>query len=107
MESGLLPKDLAKKVFEKKKKVPQKLTSPVKSVAAVKSNTKSVTVKKKSPTSPVSSVKKKTTTTTTTTSKQSKKRKAKDLSSEDDDDDDTDSDGEFVLSSVAKRRKMA
>lgn len=106
MESGLLPKDLAKKVFEKKKKVPQKLTSPVKSVAAVKSNTKSVTVKKKSPTSPVSSVKKKT-TTTTTTSKQSKKRKAKDLSSEDDDDDDTDSDGEFVLSSVAKRRKMA
>lgn len=106
MESGLLPKDLAKKVFEKKKKVPQKLTSPVKSVAAVKSNTKSVTVKKKSPTSPVSSAKKKT-TTTTTTSKQSKKRKAKDLSSEDDDDDDTDSDGEFVLSSVAKRRKMA
>lgn len=106
MESGLLPKDVAKKVYEKKKKVPQKLTSPVKSVAAVKSNTKSVTVKKKSPTSPVSSAKKKT-TTTTTTSKQSKKRKAKDLSSEDDDDDDTDSDGEFVLSSVAKRRKMA
>ncbi|KAH1109432.1 hypothetical protein GLYMA_04G024100v4 [Glycine max] len=105
MESGLLPKDVAKKVYEKKKKVPQKLTSPVKSVAAVKSNTKSVTVKKKSPASPVSSVKKKT-TTTNSTSKQSKKRKVKDLSSEDDDDTNS-SDDEFILSSVAKRRKMA
>ncbi|TKY75250.1 hypothetical protein E2542_SST04017 [Spatholobus suberectus] len=103
MESGLLPKDVAMKVFEKKQKRGlQKLSSPVKAVSAVKSGTKSVTVKKKSPTSPVpSSVKMKT---TNSTSKQSKKRKSKDQSSEDDDD--YGSDDEVIIS-VAKRRKFA
>nr|KYP53523.1 hypothetical protein KK1_024415 [Cajanus cajan] len=49
MESGLLPKDVAMKVYEKKqKKGLEKLSSPVKSVAAVKSSsTRFVTVKKK------------------------------------------------------------
>nr|AFK46842.1 unknown [Medicago truncatula] len=58
MESGLLPKEVAKKVFEKKqKKALQQVTSPVKSVTAVKKSTKSVTVKKESPATPNSSIK--------------------------------------------------
>ncbi|CAJ1973215.1 unnamed protein product [Sphenostylis stenocarpa] len=104
MESGLLPKEVARRVFEKKqKKFPHKLSSPVKAVAGGKSGTKSVsvTVKKKSPTSSVSPLKKKT---TNSTSKQSNKRKSKALSSEEDED--TDSDDEVILS-VAKRRKLA
>lgn len=107
MESGLLPKEVAKEVFQKKqKKCPQKLSSPVKVVSgakrSTKSITKSVTVKKKNPTSPLSSLKK---STTNSTSKLSNKRKSKALSSEDDDV--TDSDDEFIMSTVAKRRKMA
>lgn len=100
MESGLLPKEVAMKVFEKKQKkgVQQKLTSPAKAAATVKSSTKSVTVKKKAPTSPEPSVKKKT---TNSTSKQTKKRKSECISSEEDD-----SDYEIVPA-TAKRRKAA
>ncbi|ESW08086.1 hypothetical protein PHAVU_009G017100 [Phaseolus vulgaris] len=102
MESGLLPKEVARKVFEKKqKKCPTKLSSPVKAVSAVKSSTKSVTVKKKNPTSPLSSLKK---NTTNSTSKHSIKRKSMALSSEDENDPDSDDE---VIIRVVKRRKMA
>ncbi|KAJ1421626.1 hypothetical protein SESBI_13578 [Sesbania bispinosa] len=94
MESGLLPREVAMKVYEKKQKkgLQQKLTSPVKTTAVVKSSTKSVTIKKKSPTSPKK--------TTNSTSKQSKKRKSECLSSEDDSDYD-------IGSPKTKRRKAA
>jgi len=100
MESGLLPKEVAKKVFEKKQKkaLQQKVTSPVKSVTAVKKSTKSVTVKKESPATPNSSVKKKP---TNSTSKPTKKRKSESTSSEDDD-----SDFDFG-SATKKKRKVA
>ena len=90
MESGLLPKDVAKKVYEKKlkKNQQQKVASPVKA-AAVKKTTNSVTVKKKTLSSPVSS-------------KQSTKRKIEDGSSEEDSDDD------LVLSKkITKRQRVA
>ncbi|XP_061373299.1 uncharacterized protein LOC133315648 [Gastrolobium bilobum] len=99
MESGLLPKEVAMKIYQQKQKkgLQQKLTSPVKAATAMKSSTKSVTVKKKSRTSPVSSVK---TKITNATSKLSKKRKSADISSEDYSDD------EFILA-PSKRSKAA
>lgn len=104
MESGLLPKEVAKKVFEKKQKKNQlqKLGTPTKAVVTVKKTSKSVTVKKTSMSSPVTSQKKKT-PDSEDTSKQTKKRKAEDDScSEDGSDDD------FILSArVAKKQKVA
>ncbi|XP_043714039.1 translation initiation factor IF-2-like [Telopea speciosissima] len=103
MESGLLPLQEAKKVYEKKLKrnQEQKLRSPVKAIASVKKTVNSVTVKKaKASTSPASSAKKKSvveskTVSTTTVSKKSNKRKSRD--------DDSDiSDDDFVL---AKKKK--
>lgn len=96
MESGLLSEKLAKEVYEKKQKkgLQNKFSSPVKSASAVKSNSRSVTVKKKTSSStPVRSVNKKTDSTL----KQSKKRKMKD-------DSDSDSDDEFILAKVKKRK---
>lgn len=98
METGLLPKEVAVIVHEKKQKktLQQKITSPVKAVSAVKSSTKSVTVKKKVSTTPKSSVKK---TTPNSASKQSNKQKPESVSSDDDSD--------FTISSaMAKRRKV-
>ncbi|CAJ2642937.1 unnamed protein product [Trifolium pratense] len=99
MESGLLPREVAKKVFEKKQKkgMQAKITSPVKAGTTVKQSTKSVTVKKESSTTPNSSAKKKT---TNSTSKQTKKRKFESTSSEDDDSD-------FIGSAKTKKRKVA
>ena len=94
MESGLLPMEVAKKVYDKKQKR-NKFISPVKAVSVTK-KTRSTTVKKKAPLSAVSSTKMKTTvskvlsstktkaTDSKVTYKQSKKRKAEDESSEDD-----------------------
>ncbi|XP_058223300.1 uncharacterized protein LOC131333016 [Rhododendron vialii] len=105
MECGLLPEEVAKKVFEKKqKKNPlQKLGSPMKTVVTVNKTSKSVTSKKETLSSPVSSQKKKKTPDSKVASKQTKKRKIEDGScSEDGSDDD------FVLSTkVAKRQKVA
>ncbi|KAD1553679.1 hypothetical protein R6Q59_029981 [Mikania micrantha] len=93
MESGLLHKDVAKKLFEaKRKKAQQKLGSPMKTVVSVKkqSDSSSVLVKKKI----VSTEKKKTPPT------QSKKRKMEDESDEGSDDD-------FVISRKIKKPKAA
>lgn len=104
MESGLLPKEVAKKVFEKKQKkaLQQKVSSPVKSVTAVKKSTKSVTIKKESPATPNSSVKKKPTNSTSkqtnSTSKPTKKHKSENSSSEDDDSD-------FDIGSATKKKR--
>ncbi|KAK2392643.1 hypothetical protein QL285_065982 [Trifolium repens] len=100
MESGLLPKEVAKKVFEKKQKkgMQQRITSPVKSGTTVKKSTKSVTVKKASSSTPNSSAKKKT---MNSTPKPTKKRKAESSSSEDDDSDFD------VGSAKPKKRKVA
>ncbi|KAI3460402.1 hypothetical protein Pfo_017065 [Paulownia fortunei] len=89
MESGLLPKEEAKKVFDRKLKTAQqqKLSSPMKTVVTVKKRPESVTIEKKSATSPFSTLKKKT-PASKVASKQSNKRKSKDESSEDDTDDD-------------------
>ncbi|XP_022145662.1 transcriptional regulator ATRX homolog [Momordica charantia] len=102
MESGLLSKEEAKKVFEKKqKKAPlQKLSSPVKAVTAVKSVTKTAIVKKTVQSSPLSS-NKKTTVDSKVMTKQSKKRKSKDESSEDESDDD------FIISRSVKKKPRA
>ncbi|KAF7137803.1 hypothetical protein RHSIM_Rhsim07G0247600 [Rhododendron simsii] len=105
MECGLLPEEVAKKVFEKKQKKNQlqKLGSPMKTVITVNKTSKSVTAKKETLSSPVSSQKKKKTPDSKVASKQTKKRKIEDGScSEDGSDDD------FVLSTkVAKRQKVA
>lgn len=103
MEHGLLPKQEAEKVFEKKqqKSQLQKLTSPMKS--CVKTSTKSVTVKNiPSPSAP--SNKKPPAPVSKDASKQSKKRKTEDISWNDDSDDD------FMVASrnrIAKRKKQA
>ncbi|KAF9619177.1 hypothetical protein IFM89_005731 [Coptis chinensis] len=83
MESGLLPMNVAKKVYDKKqKKNQQKFNSPIKAVTSVKrTTTQSVIVKKT--TSSASSDKKKP--ESKTVSKQSKKQKVEDSQSEDDD----------------------
>ena len=86
MESGLLSKEHAKKVYEKKQKRSnqQKFSSPAKAVATVKRSTVSVSVvKQKLPCSPVSSNKKRT-TDSIAASKQTKKQKIEDGSSDDD-----------------------
>ncbi|KAL9225766.1 hypothetical protein vseg_001654 [Gypsophila vaccaria] len=97
MESGLLPVEEAKKVYEKKMKKAknQRVTSPAKPVKTEK-ETHSVTVKKKVQTSTQkSSTKKKTTVSTSVSkvSKQSKKPKAE--SSEEDPSSDEESEEEF------------
>nr|DAD41154.1 TPA_asm: hypothetical protein HUJ06_015477 [Nelumbo nucifera] len=99
MESGLLPLEVAKKVYEKKLKRNQlqKLGSPVKTVALVKKTTKSVTVKKKAP-PPASSAKKKTPEPKSV----SKKRKSGDISSENESSDD-----DFVLSKKKTKKQRA
>ncbi|XP_038897144.1 uncharacterized protein LOC120085300 [Benincasa hispida] len=102
MESGLLSKEEAKKVFEKKqKKAPlQKLSSPLKTVSAVKSVTKTAIVKKTVQSSSVSSDKT-TKVDSKVMTKLSKKRKSKDESSEDDSDDD------FIISRSIKKKPRA
>ncbi|KAL0323192.1 UNVERIFIED_CONTAM: hypothetical protein Sangu_1938500 [Sesamum angustifolium] len=59
MESGLLPKEEAKKIFDRKQKKAQqqKLSSPMKTVVNVKKAAGSITIEKKSATSPVSTQK--------------------------------------------------
>ncbi|GAB4839129.1 hypothetical protein Ancab_028657 [Ancistrocladus abbreviatus] len=101
MESGLLPVEEAKKVYNKKQKKNnlQRLGSPVKAPSSAKS-TQSLTVKKKSlPSSPKSSVKKKMTELVVQV-KKSKKGK-KDESSEEDSGD------EFVISKKVVRKQRA
>ncbi|BFG17646.1 hypothetical protein CerSpe_039200 [Prunus speciosa] len=100
MECGLLSKEEAKRVFEKKQKrsQQQKLGSPMKAVASVKKSTQSVTVKK--PSTPVPSNQKKS-TVSKDASTLSKKRKNEDKSSESDSDDD------FALSTRLKKKRQA
>ncbi|XP_048444120.1 transcriptional regulator ATRX homolog [Pyrus x bretschneideri] len=100
MEYGLLPKVEAEKVFEKKQKKSQlqKLTSPTKSVSSVKTSTKSVTVKKNTPSPAAPSNNKKPTTVSKSATNQSKKQKTEDSSSERDSDDD------FVARIVKKKQ---
>ncbi|KAM0967652.1 hypothetical protein ACFX13_016406 [Malus domestica] len=88
MEHGLLPKQEAEKVFEKKQKKSQlqKLNSPMKS--SVKTSTKSVTVKKNTPSPIAVSNKKPPTLVSKDASKLSKKQKTEYSSSNDDSDDD-------------------
>lgn len=102
MESGLLSKEEAKKVFEKKqKKAPlQKLSSPGKTVSAVKSVMKTAIVKKTVQSSPVSS-NKTTKVDSKVVTKLLKKRKSKDESSEDESDD------EFIISQSIKKKPRA
>ncbi|KAK9271233.1 hypothetical protein L1049_026823 [Liquidambar formosana] len=102
MESGLLPKEEAKKTYEKKlkKNQLQKLSSPMKDVVAVKQSTKSVAIKRKTLSSPDSSKKKKT-AEPKVASKQSKKRKIEDDSNE------ADSDDDFVLSRKMTKKQRA
>lgn len=92
MECGLLPKEEAKKVYEKKLKrsQQQKLGSPMKKVVNVKKSDGSVTVKKKVISSSPSPAPKKKTPEAKGSSKLSKKRKI-------DEDSDTESDDDFVL----------
>ncbi|KAF8022688.1 hypothetical protein BT93_F0262 [Corymbia citriodora subsp. variegata] len=98
MESGLLPKDEAKKVFDKKqrKSQAQKLSSPAKSAVSVQRSSQTVSIKKKDLSFSVSSKKK--TTDVKVLSKQSKKRKDEDTSCGEDSDDD------FVISRTKKQR---
>ncbi|XP_028792928.1 uncharacterized protein LOC114748654 isoform X1 [Neltuma alba] len=100
MESGLLPEELAMKVYEKKQKkgLQSKLSSPLKAATSVKSRSQSVTVKKKTRSTPVPCVVNKK---AASTQKQSKKRKVKD-----DSDTDSDSADELILPR-AKKRKQA
>lgn len=94
MESGLLSKEVAKKVYEKKLKrsQQQKLCSPMKSVVTVKKNANSVTIKRKTLSSSTVTEKKKT-PDSKVASKQSKKRKKEN----DDDASAEESNGDFVL----------
>ncbi|XP_022940536.1 protein PXR1-like [Cucurbita moschata] len=103
MESGLLSKEEAKKVFEKKqKKAPlQKLSSPGKTVTTVKSVTKTTIVKNTVQSPPVSSNKKTMTVGSKVVAKQSTKRNLKDESSEDESDDD------FIISRSMKKKPRA
>ncbi|KAG7037915.1 hypothetical protein SDJN02_01546, partial [Cucurbita argyrosperma subsp. argyrosperma] len=93
----------AKKVFEKKqKKAPlQKLSSPGKTVTAVKSVTKTTIVKKTVQSPPVSSNKKTMTVGSKVVAKQSTKRNLKDESSDDESDDD------FIISRSMKKKPRA
>ncbi|XP_027092966.1 uncharacterized protein [Coffea arabica] len=102
MESGLLQKEAAKKIFEKKqKKAPQqKVKSPVKAVGTVKSKVDSVTIKRK--TSSAVSTQKKRTLDSKVVSKQSKKCKIADSSSESGSDDD-----DFILKAKNSKKQKA
>ncbi|KAK2971443.1 hypothetical protein RJ640_020847 [Escallonia rubra] len=102
MESGLLSKEVAKKVYEKKLKMSQqqKLGSPMKAVITVKRTADSITVKKRTISSPVSTQKKKT-PNSKVASKQSKKRKV------DDDMSDYGSDDDFVLAGRKVKKQRA
>lgn len=96
MESGLLPAEKAKKVLEKKLQKGGKLSSPVKFAASTpRSNSKSVTVKKKevqkSPSEALSNKKGNYSKPTT------KKRKKNS--------DDDDSDDDFLASRVSKKAR--
>ncbi|GAA0141439.1 hypothetical protein LIER_02581 [Lithospermum erythrorhizon] len=109
MESGLLPRDKAAKVFERKQKKAQqqKLGSPMKSVVTVKKGD-SVTVKKKTST-PVSKLKKETPQTkktppTKVASQQSNKRKIQESSSSEESSE-SDSDNE-VIAAPKNRKKQ-
>ncbi|CAN1163330.1 hypothetical protein LINPERPRIM_LOCUS32602 [Linum perenne] len=100
MESGLLPKDLAQKVYEKKlKKKNNKLSSPMKreTPTAKKANGSSTATKKKTP--PPPSAKSKT-VPSKDAPKDSKKRKANSDSDEDSDDD-------FVVNAVSKKQRAS
>ncbi|KAK4751366.1 hypothetical protein SAY87_004848 [Trapa incisa] len=103
MESGLLPKEEAKKIFEKKqRKAPaHRLSSPAKSASSVKRTSQTTaTVKKISlPSSPLSSNKKMT--EVKVSAKQVKKRKDKGSDS------DSDSDDDFVLASRVTKKSRA
>lgn len=103
MESGLLPKEEANKIFEKKQKrtQAQRLSSPAKSASSVKRISQTTaTVKKNSlPSSPVSSNKK--TAAVKVSAKQVKVRKDQDRGS------DTDSDDNFVLASRVTKKSRA
>lgn len=103
MESGLLPKDKAKNVFERKQRTAQmqKLSSPTKSVTTtVQKATQSVMVNKKLQRSPESLSQKKKTLETNSTSKQTKKRKVEDES-------DGGSDDDFVISKRVNKKQKA
>ncbi|GER44770.1 hypothetical protein STAS_21675 [Striga asiatica] len=104
MESGLLPKDVAKKVLDRKvkKAKEQRLSSPMKTVVTVKKKSDSTTVVKKSANSPVSTTQKKKTPPSKAKSQPSKKRKSKDDESSDEDTDD-----DFVDTKSSKKRRMS
>ncbi|CAM8878305.1 unnamed protein product [Rhodiola kirilowii] len=107
MESGLLPEDVAKKVFEKKQKKVQTLRSPAKTPSYTKTTTtttiKSTTVKRElsSTTKITNSATVKKTPDTKSSLKPSKKRKTADASDADESDDD------FEVISQPKKRKLA
>ncbi|XP_010061070.2 protein IWS1 homolog A [Eucalyptus grandis] len=98
MESGLLPKDEAKKVFEKKQRKGQapKHSSPAKSAISVQRSSQTMSIKKKDLSSSVYSKKK--TTDVKVLSKQPKKPKDEDSSCGEDSDDD------FVISKTKRQR---
>ncbi|CAK9178417.1 unnamed protein product [Ilex paraguariensis] len=101
MEFGLLSKEVAKKVFERKQKKiqQQKLGSPVKTVVTVKKKAESVTVTRKTSSSRV--LTKKTTSESKVMTKQSKKRKMEDTAS------DNESDDDFLLASTKSKKQRA
>ncbi|XP_030527366.1 protein IWS1 homolog A [Rhodamnia argentea] len=98
MESGLLPREEAKKAFDKKqrKSQAQKLSSPAKSAVSVQRSSQTMSIKKKDLSSSLSSKKK--TADVKVLSKQPKRRKDEDRSSGNDSDDD------FVISRTKKPR---
>lgn len=100
MEYGLLPKEEAKKVYEKKLKrsQQQKLGSPMKKVVNVKKSGGSVPIKKKVISSSPSPTPKKKTPETKGSSKPSKKRK-------NDEDSDNESDDDFTLADRRSKKQ--
>lgn len=101
MESGLLSKEEAKKVLEKKQKrsLLQKLSSPAKAVS-VKKTKEATAMKKKTSPSPVASNKK------ITVSKDGPKQNNKKIENESSDSD-VDSDDDFVVNKLAKKKRVA
>lgn len=100
MEYGLLPKEEAKKVNEKKLKrnQQQKLGSPMKKVVNVKKSGGSAPIKKKIISSSPSPAPKKKTPEAKGSSKPSKKRK-------NDEDSDSESDDDFTLSDRKSKKQ--
>ncbi|CAN0872027.1 hypothetical protein LINGRAHAP2_LOCUS10011, partial [Linum grandiflorum] len=95
MESGLLPKDLAQKVYDNKlKKRNHKLSSPMKRVTPTTKKTNGSTATKKKPSPAASSAKSKA------APKESKKRKAKS-------DSENDSDDDFVVNAILKKQRAS